>query len=123
MIFIVIFILSLLRHLLSTFPYPIPLYGSSWVPRLSLPNVQLWLQLDDPQDSTAVHLCAGIVGTLLNGMFAKPSYVSTLEGSQCGGFIYTSQGGRQLGTQILGKAICDIQTSFMQQIQIRYFLD
>ena len=69
---------------------------------LPAPFPQLHMQIDDPQDSTAVHFCAGIVGTLLNGMFAKPSYVSSLEGAQCGGFIYTSQGGRQLGMQLLG---------------------
>jgi len=64
---------------------------------------QLYLQIDDPQDSASVHFCSGVVGTILNGMFAKPLYISALEGAECGGFIYTSQGGTQLGMQILGR--------------------
>ena len=88
-LFVIVLVISLMAH-------------SRHPPSLA---PQLRLQLDDPQDSTAVHFCGGIVGTILNGMFAKPVYVSSLEGAQCGGFIYTSMGGRQLGTQLLGEEV------------------
>lgn len=67
-------------------------------------QVLLYFKVDDPLDSTAVHVCAGLVGTLMNGAFAKPEYINALLGAQCGGFIYSPQGGRQLAMQILGES-------------------
>lgn len=66
------------------------------------------LQIDDPLDSTAIHMCCGILGTILNGAFAKPEFVVGILGpnaSGCGGFVYTSNGGLQLGMQLLGAAV------------------
>lgn len=72
---------------------------------LGTSRLMLYLQVDDPLDSTSVHFSAGVIGTLLNGIFAKPSYVSSLTNSQCGGLIYSWTGGKQMGMQFLGVVV------------------
>ena len=68
-------------------------------------RLMLYLQVDDPLDSTAVHLASGVIGTLLNGIFAKPSYVQALSTSQCAGLVYSWTGGKLLGMQFLGVTV------------------
>ncbi len=86
------------------------------ISKLPTPPLQLRLNIDDPLDSTAVHLCSGLVGTLLNGMFANPAYVAQSEGGAagtCGGFVYANaSGGLQLGMQLLGVAVIAAWTAF-----------
>jgi len=88
-------------------------------------RLMLRLQIDDPLDSTAVHLCGGLVGTLLNGMFAEPYYLSLLLSSECGGFIYTTTGGNQLGMQLLGMVLCvswSTAFSLLVFLPLKYFV-
>lgn len=59
--------------------------------------------IDDPLDSSTVHLGNGLLGTILLAFFAKPEHVMALTGSPCGGVFYSSSGWLQLGLQLLGK--------------------
>lgn len=59
--------------------------------------------IDDPLDSSAVHLVNGVLGMLLVAFVSRPSHVDLLTGSPCGGIFYTSMGWLQLGMQVLGK--------------------
>jgi len=72
---------------------------------LGCSRLLLKLQIDDPLDSTAVHLSSGMLGTLMNGALARPQYVEELMGSRCGGFVYSGQGGMLLGMQLLGVTV------------------
>ena len=65
--------------------------------------MQVHLQIDDPLDSSVVHFVSGSFGVLLNGFLAKPSYIQSMTGRNCGGVIYNTNGGMQLGIQILGE--------------------
>lgn len=58
--------------------------------------------IDDPLDSSAVHLVNGVLGMLLLAFVARPSHVELLTGSPCGGIFYTKLGWLQLGMQVLG---------------------
>lgn len=64
---------------------------------------QLKLGIDDPLDSSAVHLVNGVLGLLLLSFLAKPQQVDLLTGSQCGGIFYSKTGWLQLGIQVLGE--------------------
>lgn len=66
--------------------------------------VQLRLGIDDPLDSSAVHLVNGVLGMVLLAFVAKPSHVDLLTKSQCGGIFYTRLGWTQLGMQVLGES-------------------
>jgi ammonia channel protein AmtB len=44
--------------------------------------LQLYLRIDDPMDSAPVHLGSGILGTILIGFLARPSYVNALTEAQ-----------------------------------------
>eukprot|EP00878_Enallax_costatus_P013725 GHUV01014354.1.p1 GENE.GHUV01014354.1~~GHUV01014354.1.p1 ORF type:complete len:255 (+),score=56.87 GHUV01014354.1:90-767(+) len=61
--------------------------------------------IDDPLDSSAVHLVNGVLGELLLSFLAKPDHVQMLTGSVCGGIFYTKSGWLQLGMQMLGKCL------------------
>lgn len=65
--------------------------------------LQLRLGVDDPLDSSAVHLVNGVLGMLLLAFVARPSHVELLAGSPCGGIFYTKIGWLQLGMQVLGE--------------------
>lgn len=68
--------------------------------------LQLRLGIDDPLDSSAVHLVNGVLGMLLLAFVSRPAHVELLVGSGgCGGIFYTSTGWLQLGMQVLGKAV------------------
>lgn len=58
--------------------------------------------IDDPLDSSAVHLGNGLLGTLMLAFVAKPEHVLALTGSPCGGVFYSSTGWLQLGLQLMG---------------------
>lgn len=77
------------------------------MPVLSSPPVMLTLQLrlgiDDPLDSSAVHLVNGVLGMLLLSFVARPSHVDLLVGSPCAGIFYTRTGWLLLGVQVLGE--------------------
>jgi ammonia channel protein AmtB len=62
------------------------------------------LGIDDPLDSSAVHLVNGVLGMLLLAFVARPSHVQLLTNSPCGGIFYTRLGWLQLGMQVLGEA-------------------
>jgi ammonia channel protein AmtB len=63
------------------------------------------LGVDDPLDSSAVHLGSGVLGTLMLGLLARPQYVSGLTGTTCGGAFYKAEhAGLQIGMQFLGEA-------------------
>lgn len=64
--------------------------------------LQLRSGIDDPLDSSAVHLVNGVLGMLLLAFVARPSHVELLTGSPCGGIFYTKLGWLQLGMQVLG---------------------
>jgi Amt family ammonium transporter len=65
--------------------------------------MQLKCRVDDPLESSAVHLGSGALGTLLLGFIARPEYVEALTGAQCGGAFYTGpHAGLQIGAQVLG---------------------
>jgi Amt family ammonium transporter len=59
--------------------------------------------IDDPLDSSAVHLCNGLLGTVMLAFVAKPEHVLALTGSPCGGVFYSSTGWLQLGLQLMGE--------------------
>lgn len=65
-----------------------------------------WLLLrcgiDDPLDSSAVHLGSGILGSIMVAFVANPKHVYALTGSPCGGVFYGHMGWPQLGMQLLG---------------------
>jgi hypothetical protein len=81
---------------------------------------QVRLRIDDPLESSAVHLGSGLLGLLWLGLAARPDYVSGLNsddgggpsvsgtGGACGGAFYASTlgaaGGIQFGVQVLGEA-------------------
>lgn len=65
--------------------------------------VQLRLRIDDPLDSSAVHLVNGVLGMLLLSFVARPSHVELLTGSPCAGIFYTRTGWLLLGMQVLGE--------------------
>lgn len=66
-------------------------------------SLQLRAGIDDPLDSSAVHLVNGLLGELLLSFMAKPQHVEMLTGSLCGGIFYTKSGWLQLGMQVLGE--------------------
>lgn len=59
--------------------------------------------VDDPLDSSAIHCGSGILGVLVSGFLARPSYVMQMVGCNCGGVVYATNGGMQLGMQLLGE--------------------
>ncbi|WIA19506.1 hypothetical protein OEZ85_004117 [Tetradesmus obliquus] len=61
----------------------------------------LRLGIDDPLDSSAVHLVNGVAGLLLLSFMAKPHHVALLTGGSCGGLFYSTAGWAQLGIQVL----------------------
>lgn len=70
------------------------------------------LGIDDPLDSSVIHLGGGLLGTVLNGALARPEYARAvaLGGDTehaCGGFVYGpgANGGTQLGMQLLGSVV------------------
>jgi Amt family ammonium transporter len=65
--------------------------------------LQLRLGIDDPLDSSAVHLVNGVMGLLLLSFLAKPHHVALLTGGSCGGIFYSRAGWSQLGIQVLGE--------------------
>jgi Amt family ammonium transporter len=67
--------------------------------------LQLRLGIDDPLDSSAVHLVNGVAGLLLLSFMAKPHHVALLMDGSCGGLFYTRAGWSQLGIQVLGESI------------------
>eukprot|EP00878_Enallax_costatus_P002895 GHUV01003089.1.p1 GENE.GHUV01003089.1~~GHUV01003089.1.p1 ORF type:complete len:545 (+),score=169.84 GHUV01003089.1:209-1636(+) len=68
-------------------------------------RILLLCGIDDPLDSSAVHLGNGLLGTILLAFFAKPEHVMALTGSPCGGIFYGSTGWLQLGLQLMGVAV------------------
>lgn len=66
-------------------------------------GLQLMLGVDDPLDSSAVHLVNGVLGVILLAFVAKPQHVTLLTGSSCGGIFYARSGWLQLGMQVLGE--------------------
>lgn len=74
-------------------------------------HTQLRLHIDDPLESSAIHLGGGLLGVLLTAAFARPEYLESLllygtdgpAGGACGGFFLSKQGGLQLGMQLLGE--------------------
>lgn len=68
-----------------------------------------WLLLrcgiDDPLDSSAVHLGSGILGSIMVAFVANPKHVYALTGSPCGGVFYGHMGWLQLGLQLLALAV------------------
>eukprot|EP00762_Andalucia_godoyi_P006825 ANDGO_00924.mRNA.1 Ammonium transporter 2 len=61
------------------------------------------LMIDDPVCASQVHFANGVVGTLLNGIFAKPELIATFLGGDdpaTGGLLYT-RSLHQLGVQTL----------------------
>ncbi|KAG2449195.1 hypothetical protein HYH02_005942 [Chlamydomonas schloesseri] len=58
--------------------------------------------VDDPLDSSAIHCGSGMLGVLVSGFLAKPSYVLEMVNCNCGGVVYATNGGMQLGMQLLG---------------------
>lgn len=68
--------------------------------------LQLKLGVDDPLDSSAVHLVNGVLGEILLAFLARPQHVELLTGSACGGIFYTRMGWLQLGMQVLGELCC-----------------
>jgi len=71
--------------------------GSSWL--------LLRCGVDDPLDSSTVHMGNGLLGSILVAFVAKPEHVLVLTGSTCGGLFYTSSGWLQLGLQLLGECL------------------
>jgi Amt family ammonium transporter len=75
--------------------------------------------IDDPLDSSAVHLGNGLLGTLMLAFVAKPEHVLALTGSPCGGVFYSSTGWLQLGLQLMGEWCsrwrCSAQTAAISQ--------
>lgn len=67
--------------------------------------LQLRLGIDDPLDSSAVHLVNGVLGMLLLAFVARPQHVQLLTDSPCGGIFYTRLGWMQLGMQTLGELL------------------
>jgi Amt family ammonium transporter len=74
--------------------------GSSWL--------LLRCGVDDPLDSSTVHLGNGLLGTILVAFVAKPEHVLVLTGSTCGGLFYSSSGWLQLGLQLLGESQLEV---------------
>lgn len=68
--------------------------GASWL--------LLRVGIDDPLDSSAVHLGSGILGSIMVAFVANPKHVYALTGSPCGGVFYGPSGWVQLGMQLLG---------------------
>lgn len=74
--------------------------------------------IDDPLDSSAVHLGNGLLGTLMLAFVAKPEHVLALTGSPCGGVFYSSTGWLQLGLQLMGECrAADEASSFSESQQ------
>ncbi|EFJ47052.1 hypothetical protein VOLCADRAFT_92451 [Volvox carteri f. nagariensis] len=61
------------------------------------------LGIDDPLDSSAIHCGSGLLGVVISGFLARPSYVRSMVDKNCGGLVYGMNGGTQLGMQLLGK--------------------
>lgn len=68
--------------------------GASWL--------LLRCGIDDPLDSSAVHLGSGILGSIMVAFVANPKHVYALTGAPCGGVFYGHMGWIQLGLQLLG---------------------
>eukprot|EP00775_Hariotina_reticulata_P005136 gene5136-5376_t len=66
------------------------------------------LGVDDPLDSSAVHLVNGVLGVILLAFVAKPEHVTLLTGSSCGGIFYTKAGWLQLGMQVLAVIVTSV---------------
>lgn len=68
-----------------------------------------WLLLrcgiDDPLDSSAVHLGSGALGSIMVAFVANPKHVYALTGSPCGGIFYARSGWLQLGLQLLALVV------------------
>lgn len=67
--------------------------------------LQLKLGIDDPLDSSAVHLVNGVLGMLLLSFVARPSHVQLLVDSACAGIFYSRTGWLLLGMQVLGECL------------------
>ncbi|KXZ50943.1 hypothetical protein GPECTOR_14g19 [Gonium pectorale] len=63
------------------------------------------LGIDDPLDGSAIHCGSGLLGCILSGFLARPAYVEQMAGRQCGGVVYGTHGGDQLGMQLLGLTV------------------
>ena len=73
---------------------------------------KLYLRVDDPLDSAAVHAGNGILGIVLLGFMAQPEHVAALTGSPCGGLFYMKGGDShlgwtQLGMQLMGECVSE----------------
>mmetsp|Transcript_4902 Transcript_4902/g.8523 ORF Transcript_4902/g.8523 Transcript_4902/m.8523 type:complete len:455 (-) Transcript_4902:1366-2730(-) len=84
-----------------------------------LSHALVLLRIDDPLDSSAIHLGGGLLGVIMNGAFARPSYVfflnsdmATSADDSCGGFFLSRAGGVQLGMQLLGCAVITAWAAF-----------
>eukprot|EP00762_Andalucia_godoyi_P005034 ANDGO_01475.mRNA.1 Ammonium transporter 2 len=78
------------------------------------------LMIDDPVGATQVHFANGIVGTLLNGIFAKPELIRKFLGPSdpaVGGFLYTGSL-QQLGVQALAVMGCTAWTAMCTVVVI-----
>ncbi|GIL81282.1 hypothetical protein Vretimale_1094 [Volvox reticuliferus] len=70
------------------------------------------LGIDDPLDSSAIHCGSGLLGVIVSGFLARPVYVRSMVGRSCGGLVYGTRGGVQLGMQMLGLAVSIAWTAF-----------
>lgn len=67
-------------------------------------RIFLFLHIDDPVDASAVHLCAGVWGTLAAGLFIKSDVIDHLPN---GAILYAWDGDAfiQFGIQAIGVAV------------------
>ncbi|KAG2499743.1 hypothetical protein HYH03_002676 [Edaphochlamys debaryana] len=68
--------------------------------------------VDDPLDGSAIHCGSGMLGIVVSGFLARPSYVQSMVDRNCGGVVYGVNGGMQLGMQLLGLSVVTVWTAF-----------
>jgi len=73
---------------------------------ISASRLLVWLKLDDPVDAIPVHLCCGIYGTLVLGLFARKEYIDSVHFADTDEYgLFFGGGIEQFGIQAMGTLI------------------